>query len=86
MSTLDPIPMISSLQMDISKRAINLHRCVSCRKKLGLVVFTCKCGNNYCSSHRLSSDHDCSYNYQDEFKKTLDKQLVKVVGVKVDKL
>lgn len=61
-------------------------RCPCCNKKLGLVFFTCKCGGNYCAQHRLDSAHDCKYDYKAEYTKQLEKDLVKVVGEKLNKL
>ena len=62
----------------------NQSRCGSCRKKLGLVNFQCKCGGMYCSEHRMSESHSCQYDYQSEHKKLLSTNLVKVIGTKVD--
>jgi predicted nucleic acid binding AN1-type Zn finger protein len=62
----------------------NKSRCESCRKKLGLVNFQCKCGGTYCSEHRMSESHTCMYDYQSEYKKHLSTNLVKVVGAKID--
>ncbi|CAO2585156.1 AN1-type zinc finger protein 6 [Lemmus lemmus] len=38
------------------------NRCFMCRKKVGLLGFECRCGNVYCSVHRYSDVHSCSYN------------------------
>lgn len=62
----------------------NKTRCETCRKKLGLVNFQCKCGGHYCSEHRVSENHTCQYDYQSEFKKLLSTNLVKVIGAKID--
>lgn len=44
------------------KRKIKLNRCNVCKKKLNITEqqMTCKCGSNFCSKHRLQSQHDCS--------------------------
>ncbi|MCI10122.1 zinc finger A20 and AN1 domain-containing stress-associated protein 8-like, partial [Trifolium medium] len=34
-------------------------RCTTCRKRVGLTGFSCKCGNLFCSMHRYSDKHDC---------------------------
>ena len=36
----------------------------SCRKKLGLIGFTCKCGKSLCMSHRLPEDHACEFDHK----------------------
>jgi hypothetical protein len=35
-----------------------------CRTKLMLVDFACRCSRFYCSSHRFSEDHQCTFNYK----------------------
>ncbi|XP_059651833.1 zinc finger A20 and AN1 domain-containing stress-associated protein 5-like [Cornus florida] len=45
-----------------AKRAVN--RCSGCRRKVGLTGFRCRCGDLFCSEHRYSDRHDCSYDYK----------------------
>lgn len=35
-----------------------------CRKRIGLMGFRCKCGDVFCSEHRYSDRHECSYDYK----------------------
>ncbi|RDX90614.1 Zinc finger A20 and AN1 domain-containing stress-associated protein 5 [Mucuna pruriens] len=44
------------------KRAVN--RCSGCRRRVGLTGFRCRCGDLFCSEHRYSDRHDCSYDYK----------------------
>lgn len=64
--------------------SVKKTRCLCCNKKLGLVVFTCRCGGNFCAIHRADSQHDCKFDYKAEGKKLLSTSLEKVVGKKVD--
>ncbi|CAN6868051.1 unnamed protein product [Brassica oleracea] len=41
-----------------------VNRCSGCRKKVGLTVFRCRCGDLFCAEHRYSDRHDCSYDYK----------------------
>ncbi|CAH8362521.1 unnamed protein product [Eruca vesicaria subsp. sativa] len=41
-----------------------INRCSGCRKKVGLTGFRCRCGDLFCSEHRYSDRHDCSYDYK----------------------
>jgi hypothetical protein len=43
----------------------------SCKHKLGLTSFACRCGKYYCPTHRVAEDHQCSHNYNEEQKKLL---------------
>jgi AN1-type zinc finger protein 5/6 len=36
-------------------------RCSFCNKKTGLINFPCKCDGTYCSLHRYTHSHGCSY-------------------------
>jgi hypothetical protein len=40
------------------------NRCVECRKKLGLLGFTCRCGGTYRGAHRHEGAHECWFDYK----------------------
>ena len=44
------------------KREVN--RCFGCRRKVGLTGFRCRCGELFCSEHRYTDRHVCSYDYK----------------------
>lgn len=46
----------------VARREVN--RCSGCRRKVGLTGFRCRCGELFCSEHRYSDRHDCSYDYK----------------------
>ncbi|CAD5120355.1 DgyrCDS8928 [Dimorphilus gyrociliatus] len=48
---------------DTKKKRSN--RCKECRKKVGLTGFSCRCGGLYCSLHRYSNEHACTYDYKE---------------------
>merc|ERR1711976_705687 len=37
------------------------NRCHTCKKKVGLTGFQCRCGGLYCGLHRYSDKHDCTF-------------------------
>ncbi|KAJ8484190.1 hypothetical protein OPV22_016675 [Ensete ventricosum] len=39
-------------------------RCSTCRKKVGLTGFRCRCGDLFCGRHRYSDAHECSFDYK----------------------
>ncbi|XP_043693699.1 zinc finger A20 and AN1 domain-containing stress-associated protein 5-like [Telopea speciosissima] len=41
-----------------------VYRCSGCRRKVGLTGFRCRCGDLFCSEHRYSDRHVCSYDYK----------------------
>ncbi|XP_041921147.1 AN1-type zinc finger protein 4 [Alosa sapidissima] len=47
-----------------SKKKSSKH-CFFCGKKTGLATsYECRCGNNFCASHRYAETHDCTYDYK----------------------
>ncbi|CAM0876756.1 unnamed protein product [Alopecurus aequalis] len=59
------------------------NRCLSCRKKVGLTGFKCRCGDTFCSMHRYADAHKCTFDY----KKAGREQIAKLNPVvKADKL
>ena len=61
-------------------------RCCICKKKLSLVEsqLVCKCSNNYCSYNFDANLHNCKFDYKNEQRKILQKQLNIVIEKKID--
>jgi hypothetical protein len=57
-----------------------------CKTKLVLSDFVCRCKNYYCSSHRYSDIHKCSFDYQATGKDTLRKQNPAIVAEKFERI
>uniref|UniRef100_A0A8C6MGN9 Zgc:77486 n=1 Tax=Nothobranchius furzeri TaxID=105023 RepID=A0A8C6MGN9_NOTFU len=68
---------------DKNKKA---NRCFSCRKKVGLTGFDCRCGNVFCAIHRYSDKHDCPYDYRSAAAARIRKENPIVVAEKIQKL
>lgn len=62
------------------------NRCEVCRKKVGLTGFTCRCDGLYCSLHRYSDKHECSFDYRQLGKQEIRKNNPVIVGEKVNKI
>ena len=63
-----------------------MARCNECRKKLGVMEFTCKCEKKFCRGCLLPEMHKCTYDFKNEGKKLLETHLVKVANDKVIKI
>ncbi|KAG9343354.1 hypothetical protein JZ751_014335 [Albula glossodonta] len=62
------------------------NRCFTCRKKVGLTGFDCRCGNLFCAIHRYSDKHDCPFDYRGAATARLRKENPIVVAEKIQKL
>lgn len=50
-------------------------KCTVCKKKLGLMVYICKCEKLFCISHLQPQEHACTFNYKAVADAALTKQL-----------
>lgn len=55
-----------------------------CNKVLTISAFACKCNKYFCSAHRGSYDHSCSFDYKNDNKNVLMK--VMSTSVVADKI
>ncbi|KFP30636.1 AN1-type zinc finger protein 5 [Colius striatus] len=62
------------------------NRCFTCRKKIGLTGFDCRCGNLFCAIHRYSDMHGCPYDYKAEAAEKIRKENPIVIAEKIQKL
>jgi predicted nucleic acid binding AN1-type Zn finger protein len=69
----------NNTQKSKKKKKTKKLRCnhIDCKKSLGIMPFTCKCKGQFCSKHRMSSDHDCSFNWHQDAKNQLTNMLMK---------
>ncbi|CAK9140368.1 unnamed protein product [Ilex paraguariensis] len=62
------------------------NRCNTCRKRVGLTGFNCRCGNLFCSIHRYSDKHDCPFDYRTAAQDAIAKANPVVQAQKLDKI
>ena len=65
-----------------------MNRCSkdSCKKRLPLISYTCKCKLFFCDTHKYPEDHACSYDYFKENQKNMEKNLSSIVFTKKELL
>ncbi|KAM0831641.1 hypothetical protein ACQ4PT_065400 [Festuca glaucescens] len=61
-------------------------RCMSCKKKVRLLGFACRCGGTFCSLHRYADGHACSFDYKKADREKIAQQNPLVVASKIDKI
>ncbi|XVF19554.1 hypothetical protein REPUB_Repub11eG0121500 [Reevesia pubescens] len=62
------------------------NKCSTCKKRVGLTGFTCRCGNLFCAVHRYSDQHDCSFNYRCAARDAIAKANPILMASKLDKI
>ncbi|XP_012891646.1 PREDICTED: AN1-type zinc finger protein 4 [Dipodomys ordii] len=61
--------------------------CFLCGKKTGLATsYECRCGNNFCASHRYAETHGCTYDYKSAGRKYLQEANPVVNAPKLPKI
>jgi len=68
------------------KAQADTTKCWSCSKKVGLLGFKCRCEYTFCSIHRYSDKHGCSFDYQAMGRNQLRKANPVIQAAKVDKI
>ena len=63
-------------------------RCSFCKKKIGLIQFTCDCGGLFCSQHRYTHTHNCIMisKKKEESKEKIKKDNGAIIHSKVNKI
>ncbi|XP_020549780.1 zinc finger A20 and AN1 domain-containing stress-associated protein 8-like isoform X2 [Sesamum indicum] len=61
-------------------------RCATCRKRVGLTGFGCRCGNMFCAVHRYSDKHECPFDYRSAGQEAIAKANPIVKAEKLDKI
>lgn len=69
-----------------AKKPAKKNRCQSCKKKVGLTGFNCRCGGMFCGIHRYSDKHECSFDYNAMGKEQIKAANPMIVAEKVAKI
>ncbi len=56
--------------------------CAVCKKNLGLLPFTCKCKEDFCSLHRCPENHKCPFDFRADAKEHLERANKSFASVK----
>ncbi|KAL0922903.1 hypothetical protein M5K25_006933 [Dendrobium thyrsiflorum] len=60
--------------------------CTSCRKRVGLTGFQCRCGMTLCGIHRLPEKHGCSIDYKVAGREAIARSNPVVKGSKINRI
>mmetsp|Transcript_28092 Transcript_28092/g.38836 ORF Transcript_28092/g.38836 Transcript_28092/m.38836 type:complete len:191 (+) Transcript_28092:314-886(+) len=64
----------------------NPNRCFTCNKRVGLTGFKCRCASVFCSEHRYSDKHSCTFDYKAANRDALTKANPTVVADKIQRI
>lgn len=62
------------------------NRCLSCRKKVGVMGFKCRCGSTFCGIHRYPEKHECEFDFKAVGKDAIAKANPVVKADKIDRI
>uniref|UniRef100_A0A6C0LNP4 AN1-type domain-containing protein n=1 Tax=viral metagenome TaxID=1070528 RepID=A0A6C0LNP4_9ZZZZ len=57
-----------------------------CRQKIKLTDSACKCKSFFCTAHRHSELHNCTFDYRQTAAARLEKQLIKTQADKLERI
>lgn len=83
---LTPISASPLISPQSSEGKKTKKRCLECKKKVSLLGFTCRCGGLFCSVHRYSDKHECSFDYKSPGAEQIRKSNPTIVAEKVKKI
>ncbi|XP_060762727.1 AN1-type zinc finger protein 5a isoform X2 [Neoarius graeffei] len=83
-SSCSPLSDVVAKSPDAGKPKKN--RCFTCRKRVGLTGFDCRCGQLFCGIHRYSDKHNCTYDYKAEAAAKIRKENPVVVADKIQRI
>ncbi|KAJ8248590.1 hypothetical protein GJAV_G00243630 [Gymnothorax javanicus] len=82
-----PTCVLPSVKAPVGTRKKSSKHCFLCRKRTGLATsFQCRCGNNFCATHRYAEAHNCSYDYKSAGRHLLQETNPLVAAPKLPKI
>ena len=69
-----------------NKKSKKKNRCINCNKKIGLIPFSCKCGNVYCAKCRYPEQHNCTFDWVKDGKEKILKENPQIINSKLNKI
>ncbi|KAK4714442.1 hypothetical protein R3W88_020349 [Solanum pinnatisectum] len=58
----------------VDTKNLTKQRCIACKKKVGLIGFSCRCKEMFFSVHRYPEEHACTFDYKSAGRVTLAKE------------
>ncbi|KAJ0004786.1 hypothetical protein NQD34_011000 [Periophthalmus magnuspinnatus] len=87
-SSSHPLPPVRASAGTKKKTSSSSSKhCFHCGKKTGLATsFECRCGQNFCATHRYAETHSCSYDYKSAGRRILQETNPLISAPKLPKI
>ncbi|OVA07718.1 zinc finger protein [Macleaya cordata] len=72
-------------QVAVKSGSVVKNRCSSCKKRVGLTGFNCRCGFTFCSSHRYPEEHKCTFDFKGSGREAISKANPVVKADKIER-
>ncbi|KAK6926611.1 Zinc finger, A20-type [Dillenia turbinata] len=73
-------PKMAAASADV---AAETGRCATCRRRVGITGFKCRCGITFCGTHRYPEQHNCSFDFKSMGRVAISKANPVVKGAKL---
>ena len=81
-----PVVVLQSKPETTVGGATQANRCVTCKRRVGLTGFKCRCGMTFCGTHRYPEHHGCSFDFKEMGREQIAKANPVVKADKLDKI
>ncbi|KAM0996850.1 hypothetical protein ACFX2I_006752 [Malus domestica] len=69
-----------------SSAGAHANKCMTCRRRVGLTGFQCRCGMTFCGTHRYPEQHACGFDFRGMGKEQIAKANPVVKADKLQKI
>ncbi|XP_057455995.1 zinc finger A20 and AN1 domain-containing stress-associated protein 3-like [Lotus japonicus] len=83
-TTTEPVVVVVAPSAPSEKEGPS--RCATCRRRVGLTGFKCRCGLMLCGSHRYPEKHECGFDFKELGREQIAKANPVVKGEKLNKI
>ncbi|CAK8535366.1 unnamed protein product [Lathyrus sativus] len=84
-SVPEPVDLPSVVEKT-KEKPLQQNRCMTCKKRVGLTGFKCKCGMMLCGTHRYPEQHGCEFDFKGLGREQIAKANPVVKGEKLEKI
>ncbi|KAJ9184456.1 hypothetical protein P3X46_004181 [Hevea brasiliensis] len=80
------LPEVRSAATEVTAAVEQPNRCSTCRKRVGLTGFKCRCGTTFCATHRYPEKHGCTFDFKKVGREEIARANPLVVAEKLAKI